>query len=705
MTTAVIDLVLAVFKDPGMIAEVRERPLPEDVAQVIRVAASEAAAVQAAQEMTGADAETLVEASVFFLQQILFAPQADSYRVLGASSDAAPERLRENYRWLMKWLHPDRNPDGWEAVYADRVNVAWQDLKTAERRAEYDSRLQAPLQVLHSPGLQRRRPTANNARTPLLSGSTVRRLPAIVLGTVAGLAALLMGAMYWAHRATEQELATRGVAGDQGPQNAGTSDGIDAITGSGMPVASNVSPPAWDEAGNGGAVVVTASDPVSPVSPAAPFGAPQAPADDQAMATLPVGGASVTSSHADTALPADGSLTMTMPVGDAAIAAPGAQAPAEATVRAIGPMLSPSAQLAVSDAAPRVDGVARGSVPTSASAAAPPATVAMADLPMSTDHAPAPAATHLASAGADAAAQPEPAAVADTAVPQASARPQAASPVNAVAEPPAPVVVTPVAPPAASIAKSSSAADPIPIAQAAAATTPGEAGRVAATLAPPPAPSAAIAVPAPTPAAAVEVPKSHADSTLRVAAQDRPNSSSAAPVASTPAKVPQQAPASRPSSESPDESPDTLAATPVAPVNAPAQDASAPVGTPAPASETPPRAPAQAEAEALVREFTIAYNAGDGRGFERLFSLDGGRGATFESMRRRFDSTEMRFLEISQMHWRLSMDRAEATARYRDTFVPRGSRKAITEAGTIQLVLQVDDGSVRISLLDRNAQP
>ena len=37
----------------------------------------------------------------------------------------------------MKWLHPDRNQDGWEAVYADRVNVAWQDLKTPDRRAEY----------------------------------------------------------------------------------------------------------------------------------------------------------------------------------------------------------------------------------------------------------------------------------------------------------------------------------------------------------------------------------------------------------------------------------------------------------------------------------------------------------------------------------------------------------------------------------------
>jgi hypothetical protein len=41
-------------------------------------------------------------------------------------------------RWLMKWLHPDRERSGWESALAERVSSAWQDLKSRDRRGEYD---------------------------------------------------------------------------------------------------------------------------------------------------------------------------------------------------------------------------------------------------------------------------------------------------------------------------------------------------------------------------------------------------------------------------------------------------------------------------------------------------------------------------------------------------------------------------------------
>lgn len=47
------DLVLAVFREPARIAEIRERPLPEDVARVIRLAAGEASALEDAVRSTG----------------------------------------------------------------------------------------------------------------------------------------------------------------------------------------------------------------------------------------------------------------------------------------------------------------------------------------------------------------------------------------------------------------------------------------------------------------------------------------------------------------------------------------------------------------------------------------------------------------------------------------------------------------------------
>ena len=39
MPQAALDLVLALFRDPGLVAEFRERALPGDIGQVIRIAA------------------------------------------------------------------------------------------------------------------------------------------------------------------------------------------------------------------------------------------------------------------------------------------------------------------------------------------------------------------------------------------------------------------------------------------------------------------------------------------------------------------------------------------------------------------------------------------------------------------------------------------------------------------------------------------
>jgi curved DNA-binding protein CbpA len=39
---------------------------------------------------------------------------------------------------LVKWLHPDKDPQGQRSVFASRVTSAWDDLKTPDRRAGYD---------------------------------------------------------------------------------------------------------------------------------------------------------------------------------------------------------------------------------------------------------------------------------------------------------------------------------------------------------------------------------------------------------------------------------------------------------------------------------------------------------------------------------------------------------------------------------------
>jgi hypothetical protein len=132
---------LALLSAPRRPRPSAEQRLPEGMSLLLRLAAGEEEASQAAKAESGEPVETVREAAIFYLQQVCFASGGSSYRVLGVDPDAGEERIREHYRWLARWLHPDRNPDEWEVVFSERVGQAWQDLRTAERRQRYDSSL------------------------------------------------------------------------------------------------------------------------------------------------------------------------------------------------------------------------------------------------------------------------------------------------------------------------------------------------------------------------------------------------------------------------------------------------------------------------------------------------------------------------------------------------------------------------------------
>src|SRR5262249_26468193 len=80
---------------------------------------------EAAAARTGEPTAVLIEAARFYLQQVLFRPEADCYRILGIKPADSRETARNHMRWLLEWLHPDRNNNSWDAVYAERVLKAW----------------------------------------------------------------------------------------------------------------------------------------------------------------------------------------------------------------------------------------------------------------------------------------------------------------------------------------------------------------------------------------------------------------------------------------------------------------------------------------------------------------------------------------------------------------------------------------------------
>ena len=126
---------------PSQVRLFRSEPLPDGVLMLLRIAAGDEEAEKMAVDLTGRSLDIVRQATTFFIEQILFAPEADSYRALGADPQASPGELRRNVALLLRSLHPDVDPRGERSIFVGRVTTAWNNLKTPERRTAYDNQL------------------------------------------------------------------------------------------------------------------------------------------------------------------------------------------------------------------------------------------------------------------------------------------------------------------------------------------------------------------------------------------------------------------------------------------------------------------------------------------------------------------------------------------------------------------------------------
>lgn len=144
---ATVKAAIALLLTPSRVRIAREQPLPADVDFLLRVVTGDAEAMTIAVATSDHQPDVVLKAAAFFVEQVLLAPDADSYRVLGGHPASNVGDLRRNMTLLLKWLHPDLVASAERSVYASRVTTAWSDLKTPESRALYDSRLKAAPRV------------------------------------------------------------------------------------------------------------------------------------------------------------------------------------------------------------------------------------------------------------------------------------------------------------------------------------------------------------------------------------------------------------------------------------------------------------------------------------------------------------------------------------------------------------------------------
>jgi hypothetical protein len=143
---ALMDLLLAIYREPLCHQERLKGPLLEPFQHILRLAAGKALPeIEFLNSRWKTNPEELRKAAVFYIEQACLDGEKDPYRVLGLNPYAEPHNIRLHYHLLMLLFHPDRVEAtmSWRDIYATRVNEAYHQLRRPSSRQAYDRELAA----------------------------------------------------------------------------------------------------------------------------------------------------------------------------------------------------------------------------------------------------------------------------------------------------------------------------------------------------------------------------------------------------------------------------------------------------------------------------------------------------------------------------------------------------------------------------------
>lgn len=198
MDLGALELALAQHAQPGRVEELRERPLPAGMTELLRAALGQDDVVEAGARCHQASRTRIVDAARFFIEQQVLARafESDPWRQLGLAPDADEEALKIHHRLLVRLVHPDRSDD-WADAYADRVNRAWRQLRHPDHRRTAALTPKGPAEAWEERTASQRQASTHDIQAPVARGvrrpRTVLLIGATALAAVTGTAVVLWG--------------------------------------------------------------------------------------------------------------------------------------------------------------------------------------------------------------------------------------------------------------------------------------------------------------------------------------------------------------------------------------------------------------------------------------------------------------------------------------------------------------------------------
>ncbi len=135
MEAVLIELALAYYREPLRYPRLTDsrQPLPTGFAALVPAfgVALVPRHLPATAAALGASPEEILAAARFLVRQVLLAPGASPWRMLGFEAEAPPARVRQHYQLLIRLFHPDRQArmGDLDTDYAARLNHAYHTLR------------------------------------------------------------------------------------------------------------------------------------------------------------------------------------------------------------------------------------------------------------------------------------------------------------------------------------------------------------------------------------------------------------------------------------------------------------------------------------------------------------------------------------------------------------------------------------------------